>query len=154
MTPDGTTAYCTPPSAHAEQINVQLADASTVVASFVTYEDVPTKPPVGMLGESADTLDTTVTGVTHHYQPPGRDYLLHYLKFSELKPRTTYFYQVKSGSAACNFSKIFSFRSGYTTGETRLATYGDMGHSHHNNMQVTACVCCGRVEPLPRNLYS
>ena len=31
--PDGTTAYCTPARSHAEQINVQLADATTVVVS-------------------------------------------------------------------------------------------------------------------------
>ena len=47
--PDGTTAYCTPARSHAEQINVQLADATTVVVSFVTY-DVPSDPPIAMLG--------------------------------------------------------------------------------------------------------
>ena len=147
--PDGTTAYCTPARSHAEQINVQLADATTVVVSFVTYEDVPSDPPIGMLGLSAAALNTTVKGITHHYKPPGRDYLLHYIKFGNLKPRTNYFYKVKSGSAACNYSETFSFRSGYTSGETRLATYGDMGHSHHNNMQNLLDDCrSGKVDAI------
>ena len=133
--PDGTTAYCSAARSHAEQINLQIADATTVVASFVTYEDVPTDPPIAMLGTAKDALNIKVTGVTHHYKPPGREYLLHYVKFGNLASRTTYYYQVKSGSSSCAFSPIFSFRSGYTTGETRLATYGDMGHSHYNNMQ-------------------
>jgi hypothetical protein len=57
-----------------------------------------------------------------------------YIKFGQLKPRTTYYYKVKSGSDACGYSAVYSFRSGYTTGVTRLATYGDMGHSHYNNV--------------------
>ena len=102
-----------------------------------------------MLGLSPDALDTTLRGVTHHYKPPGRDYLLHYVKFGDLKPRTQYYYKVKSGSAECAYSDVFSFRSGYASGETRLATYGDMGHSHFNNMQNMLDDCRGgKVEAI------
>lgn len=38
------------------------------------------------------------------------------------------------GSSACTWSETFAFRAGYKTGVTRIATYGDMGHSAHNNM--------------------
>ena len=87
--------------------------------------------------------------MTHHYTPPKRDYLLHYVKFEALTPRTTYYYRVKSGSADCAMSKNFSFRSGYRTGETRLGTYGDMGHSHHNNMQNLLDDCTsGKIDGI------
>ena len=36
-----------------------------------------------------------------------------------------------------------------TSGETRLATYGDMGHSHHNNMQNLLDDCkSGKVDAI------
>jgi hypothetical protein len=76
-TPSTTTAYCTPPNATVEQLNLQIADPTTVVASFVTYEPLPSSAPVAMLGESEDALTTTVLGVSHEYKPPGRDYVLH-----------------------------------------------------------------------------
>jgi len=59
---DGTTAYCTPAVSHVEQLNLQIADARTVVASFVTYEDVPSEAPIVMLGLSHDKLDVGVLG--------------------------------------------------------------------------------------------
>ena len=141
-------AYCTPPKSHVEQLNLQLAAPDTVVASFVTYEDLPTAPPVAMLGTS-DNPTTQVTGVSHKYTPPGRTYIMHYIKFGNLKPRTTYYYKVKSGSSACGWSATFSFRSGYTSGVTKMATYGDMGHSHYNNMENMLEDCAaGRIDAI------
>jgi len=141
-------AYCTPPPSHVEQLNLQLAAPDTVVASFVTYESLPTSPPIAMLGTSVDSM-VQVAGVSHKYTPPGRTYIMHYIKFGPLKPRTTYYYKVKSGSAACGWTSTYSFRAGYSSGVTRMATYGDMGHSHYNNMQNMRDDClAGRIDAI------
>ena len=90
-----------------------------------------------------------VTGVSHKYTPPGRSYILSYIKFGALRPRTTYYYKVKSGSSACGWSATYSFRSGYADGVTRMATYGDMGHSHYNNMENMLEDCTtGRIDAI------
>ena len=105
--------FCDPPSSHVEQLNLQLAHGQTVVASFVTYEAMPADPPVAMLG-TTPSLDDAVTlhGLTHDYAPPAavahQDYMMHFVKFSNLKPRTTYYYKVKSGAAACGWSEVDS----------------------------------------------
>lgn len=118
-----------------------------VVASFVTYEALPTNPPEAMLGTDPNAM-SLVKGVSHYYQPPNRTYVLSFVKFGNLKPRTKYYYKVRSGSDACEWSDVYEFRSGYSSGITRVATYGDMvssvysdlyfkvhqGHSHYNNM--------------------
>lgn len=148
VAPTSDKAYCTPPNSHVEQLNLQLAAPDTVVASFVTYEDLSTSPPVAMLGTSKDDM-VKVTGVSHLYAPPGRTYIMSYIKFGPLKPRTTYYYKVKSGSSACGWSTTYSFRSGYSSGVTRWATYGDMGHSHYNNMENMLEDCrAGRIDAI------
>lgn len=137
--------YCNPPKATPEQINLQVASPSVVVVGFVTYEDsTPTDPPVAMFGPSEGSM-TEVKGVSRHYAPPGRDgkpsqdgkytfpYTMSYIRF-EVQPRATYSYKVKSGSSSAVWSETFTFRAPYTDGVTRVATYGDMGHSHHNSM--------------------
>ena len=43
--PAGTTAYCTPARSHAEQINVQLADATTVVVVRTDEDSAPSRLP-------------------------------------------------------------------------------------------------------------
>ena len=60
-------AYCTPPSSHVEQLNLQVAAPDTVVASFVTYEELPATPPLAMLGTSPENMKQQ-TGVSHKYQ--------------------------------------------------------------------------------------
>ena len=65
-------------------------------------------------------------------------YNMHYIKFVVI-PGQSYRYKVKGGSAAAAWSDEFEFRApaNTTTGlgaVTRLATYGDSGHSHYNNM--------------------
>lgn len=130
------TAYCDPPKSVVEQLNLQLAGKGVVVASFVTYnEQLPENPPVAMFGQDQDNLNITAKGVTHSYKPPGREYLLHFVKLDNLEDRKRYYYKVKSGSDSCDWSPVYSFRAPYEDGVTRIATYGDMGHSHYNNMQ-------------------
>jgi len=130
---DGSQAYCSPPLSVVEQLNLQLAASDVVVASFITYENLPANPAMAMLGTSETELQE-VEGVSHKYSPPGRSYIMHYVPFRGLKPRQQYFYKVKSGSNASAWTPVYSFRAPYSSGETRIATYGDMGHSLHNNM--------------------
>lgn len=131
--------YCG--SAHyiPEQINIQIASPDTVVLSFVTFEpEAPSNKPLGKLGSSVSSLqpiDTDVA-VTHVYTTPAGDrkYLMHFIVLRELKPRTRYFYQVKSGASEGQWSKVFSFRAPYASGTTNVAIFGDMGVYSWNNM--------------------
>ena len=55
---------------------------------------------------------------------------MHFVRLSELKPRTRYHYTVQSGATDGVVSKSFSFRSPYASddpGETNVIVYGDMG---------------------------
>lgn len=138
--PEGPFAgYCTAPHHHPEQINLQIADPTTVVVAFVTYEALPAGPPVAMLGtDPSGAKAVQKTGVSHAYNPPGRSYVLSFIKFDNLAPRTNYTYKVRSGSPECSWSQQYTFRSGYADGVTRLATYGDMGHSHHSRRPISS----------------
>eukprot|EP00051_Salpingoeca_urceolata_P027595 m.482294 g.482294 ORF g.482294 m.482294 type:complete len:583 (-) comp22487_c0_seq1:276-2024(-) len=143
-------AYCRAAWRTPEQINLQYAAPNTVVASFVTYESsLPANPPVAMFGPDASSLKP-VMGVSHFYQPPGRTYLLHFIKFSNLEQNKKYSYKVKSGSDGCAWSDVFEFRAPVqTSGPTRIATYGDMGHSQYNNVQNMLDDClAGRIDTI------
>jgi len=158
---ENATQYCTPAKHVPEQINLQLAASGIVVVGFVTYEDVnATDPPVAEFGTVGGD-NTTISGLTHWYAPPGRSnvtapaagddgryafpYSMHYVRFPKLEPGTMYSYKVKSGSADAEWSDTFTFRgpvlAGQTDKPTRIATYGDMGHSHYNCMEnlITDC---------------
>merc|ERR1719326_1526006 len=111
---DGSQAYCNPPSNVVEQLNLQLAASDVVVASFITYETLPNKPAMAMLGLSEDSMQP-VEGVSHKYTPPGRTYIMHYVPFRNLEPRKQYFYKVKSGSDATDWSPVSSFRAPYSS---------------------------------------
>jgi hypothetical protein len=151
-----TALYCTPPKYTPEQINLQLAASDVVVVGFVTYEDAkPSAPPVAMFGTSKQNMKE-VLGVSHWYSPPHRNgstpftpaYTMSYVKF-EVAERTNYFYQVKSGSSQAIFSSVFEFRSGYSSGITRVATYGDLGHSHFNAMgNLMDDAAAGRIDAI------
>jgi len=150
---ENTSQYCTPPTNIPEQINLQYAAASAVVVGFVTYEtgNVTTPPHAKFKRRSSERNDTytIVTGVTHQYSPPGRNstdasanatdfalpYMMHYITLP-VTPGVEYNYSVKSGSEQGLWSDEFSFRApGGNQAVTRLATYGDMGHSQYNCMQ-------------------
>jgi len=89
-------------------------------------------------------------------EPQGtqRTYVLHFVKLTGLQPRTTYHYQVASGSAAGQWSAVFSFRSAYRDGATRLGMYGDMGHSHYNCMSNLLEDCrSGAIDFIAHSTY-
>jgi hypothetical protein len=157
-------SYCDPPAAVPEQINLQLAASDTFVLGFVTYEVLPSAPPVAILYETdAAANKKTVNGVSHAYEPPGHTfpepangttmgtvpYIMSYIKFGPLKPRTSYTYKVKSGGESAVWSEEFTFRSAYDEGETKLLTYGDMGHSQHNCMANAKKRCAaGEIDAI------
>ena len=136
---------CTAPLFVPEQINLQLANSTTVVVSFVTHErSPPNAPPIARLGLASDgPLNTTLFGVSHWYQtshlngtPPHkklkndclgpeagrkcnvRNITMHFVRFSSLEPRRTYTYQVRSGgdSRPEAWSKPYTFRAPYGHG--------------------------------------
>ena len=137
-----------------EQINLQLAKEDVVVVSFVTREestaygvaksstqsttDLPA--PSAEFVQDSTTQSSTVPGVSHYYKALSvaeeQDYVLHFIKFAGLLPNTKYSYRVKSGSQQAPFSEWLHFRSpNVGIGQpTKLAIYGDMGHSHYNPM--------------------
>lgn len=137
--------YCRPPAAAPTQLNLQVASPSVVVASFVTFEpSFPAQPPVAAFGTDPAKL-AEVTGVAHNYTSPGTDhqagsvgekrrYTLNFVPLRELQPRQRYYYRVRSGAAGAAWSAVRSFRAPYSSGETRIAIYGDAGHSYHNMM--------------------
>eukprot|EP00040_Diaphanoeca_grandis_P038935 m.257739 g.257739 ORF g.257739 m.257739 type:complete len:608 (-) comp35653_c0_seq1:175-1998(-) len=135
--------YCTPAMKTPEQINLQLAAPGVIVVGFVTYEaEAVTNPPMAMYGIVGQE-QSQVTGVTHKYAPPGRDgkvgdksfdlpYNMHYIRL-QVQEHQSYTYKVLGGTS--NWSATFTFRAPAETGITRVATYGDMGHSHYNCME-------------------
>mmetsp|Transcript_17259 Transcript_17259/g.44979 ORF Transcript_17259/g.44979 Transcript_17259/m.44979 type:complete len:583 (+) Transcript_17259:71-1819(+) len=143
-------AYCNAPKAVPEQINLQVAEPTVAVVGFVTYEDaLPTNPPQAKFGNAGRADTTTKLGVSHKYTIGNRTWILSFIKFDGLEPKTEYSYSVKSGSNDCAWSDTFTFRSGYASGVTRVATYGDMGHSHYNNMGNLKADCeAGRIDAI------
>jgi len=146
---ENSSQYCTPPLNTPEQINLQYASPTAVVVGFVTYEppNSTTAPPQARLFLNGDMK--VVTGVTHKYSPPGRNststlanatefalpYMMHYITLP-VTGGLQYNYSVRSGSSDGLWSPAYSFRApGGRVAETRIATYGDMGHSHFNCMQ-------------------
>jgi hypothetical protein len=149
----GAIAACTSGQGIPEQVNVQVANADSVVIGFVTFEqDAPTAPPVASFSAKSTfgEANREVKGVTHSHQPckggfngssciggpyDRPPYFMHYVKLGNLDPRATYSYKVKSGAAAAVWSDTFTFRAPYSDGVTKIALYGDMGVYTWNNMQ-------------------
>ena len=119
---------CTAPLFVPEQINLQLANSTTVVVSFVTHErSPPTAPPRARLrlaGDDAGAPPSTVSlsGVSHWYETShvngskacagpedevlrhrmtcaSRNITMHFIRFPSLLPRQAYTYQVRSGGS-------------------------------------------------------
>eukprot|EP00940_MAST-03C_sp_MAST-3C-sp2_P001556 g1556.t1 len=134
--------YCVPPKGIPEQINLQVAAPDVVVASFVSFDESvpgPQDVPTAMIGESPTTMTKMIKGISHPYAALSKqektNYTLSFIKFANLTSRTKYYYKVKPGAPGSQWSDIFSFRALYNAGETRVAAYGDMGHSRYNCMQ-------------------
>ena len=125
-------AYCVSPKGVPEQINLQVASSSSVVISFVTFEETaPTSPPVAVVN------GTSYTGVTHVHKAPSGDrtYYMHFVLVKGLKAKTQYSYTVQSGGKHTVVSDAFTFRAPYQGGETKINIYGDMGIYEWNNME-------------------
>lgn len=150
---NGTAGTCVAPMATPEQINLQLAEPTVVVVSFVTYDLVPpTAPPVALLEPRGDDTDATprrIEGVSHvYYDPPNeRNYTMSFVRLSSLVPRAKYAYTVKSGTGA--WSASYDFRAPYAAGPTKVAIYGDMGNSVYNNMENMRSDCdSGKIDAI------
>ena len=133
--------YCTSAAGVPEQINVQIAGPHTVVVAFVTFEPAPpTNPPIVRVGRAAQSLNDTVTGVTHVHVTRAKDrtYYMHFVKLDGLAPRARYHYSVQSGGHNTTVSNTFSFRAPYPStggGNTVVDVWGDMGVYSWNNME-------------------
>ena len=148
---------CNAPLFVPEQINLQLANSSTVVVSFVTHElSPPVSQPLARLGlasgEGPPTTTTTLSGVSHWFvtsnangskacaQVTGsarkcnvRNLTMHFIRFPSLKPRQAYTYQVRSGGGAGDWSRSYTFRAPYGHGSAAKS-----GGS--NSTRVAICV--------------
>jgi len=129
--------YCNAPKNIPEQVNLQIADDTSVVASFVTREKTYEKGDIkcfAKFGESATNMKV-VSGISHHYEhlseAEGVNYTLHFIKFGGLTPGKSYFYKVKS--LASSWSPTFTFRA-INLKSPKFGIYGDMGHSKFNAM--------------------
>ena len=172
--PSLTAVNCLPQLFVPEQINLQYGAPDTVVAAFVTYERSPpteasmaTLVEAGAASASADAsagasaaaqqltgvshwLDFTPPGVVNHTPNttwPARNYTMHFVKFTGLKPSTHYTYQVKSGAAEGVWSNSFTFRTARPAPETAIAMYGDMAITHYNAVSNLLADCTsGRID--------
>jgi hypothetical protein len=134
---------CTAPLFVPHQINLQVANSTTVVVSFVTHERTPpTSPPVARLGRASDVAGAPSTvglsGVSHWYETSHirgskacagpedevlrhrltcapRNITMHFIRFASLEPRQAYTYQVRSGGSGHHhhWSKPYTFRAPY-----------------------------------------
>jgi len=98
----------------------------------VTFDAVwpPAGPPTATLN------GTTLEGVSHPYAhftaEEGRNYTLHFVRFPDLIPGATYSYSVRGPNGTA--SDEYAFRAPRQDGTTRLAAYGDLGHSEWSAM--------------------
>ena len=120
---------------------LQVASPTTIIAAFVTFEKPGAVPaPVARLGKKADLSDAKqIAGVHRMYTETGADhrvYTMSFVRFTDLEPRTKYFYSVSAGTAGADFSETRSFSSlyGESSAPTRFAIFGDMGVYSYNNM--------------------
>jgi hypothetical protein len=93
-----------------EQINLQVAGPDTVTVAFVTFEPVNATAAKAQLGTKPDLSDAvTLAGVSHDYLETNttRLYAMHFVVFRNLKPQSTYYYRVTSGSANAAWSATF-----------------------------------------------
>jgi hypothetical protein len=134
---------CTAPFFVPEQINLQLANSSTVVVSFVSHEKLPpTAEPMARLGlASAGPPTATMSGVSHWFETSHvngtaecnspydtwnstsnyrkcsvRNITMHFIRFPSLEPRQKYTYQVRSGGGDDAWSQLYTFRAPYGHG--------------------------------------
>lgn len=132
---DSTWGYCQSSTTPVvEQLNLQFAKRSLLVASFVTFGETTTDAPMAeySLTASMDSAQTA-TGVTQVYQAPyNKKYHFHFVKLAGLRAGAKYYYRVKS--AGSDWSHVHSFDVINHDGPTTAAIFGDMGVYSYNNM--------------------
>ena len=130
-------SYCASPPSVPEQINLQLSSPTSVVVSFVTFNDAGSlsAPPAVRYAPAASArsdAQRTVRGVTHvygmnatgHNAVTDKKYFLHFVRLVGLAERTRYTYSVRSGgTAAGEWSAPANFTTLYSSGTTRLALF-------------------------------
>jgi hypothetical protein len=133
---------CTAPLFVPQQINLQLANSTTVVVSFVTHErSPPIAAPQARLALASNAVppSTLHSGVSHWFETSNangskacqevtgssrkcdvRNLTMHFIRFPSLEPRQTYTYQVRSGGSEHDqhWSPPFTFRAPYGHGST------------------------------------
>ena len=131
---------CAAPLYVPEQINLQLANSTTVVASFVTHESSPPRAPPQarlQLANHRGWPDAALSGVSHWYETAhangskacvqvtgsdrtctARNLTMHFVRFPSLEPRREYKYQVRSGGGGGTgaWSQVYTFRAPYGHG--------------------------------------
>lgn len=129
---------CTAPLFVPEQINLQLANSTTIVVSFVTHELAPPMaPPIARIGIASEPGPPRVilSGVSHWYETSHangskacvqvtgstmkcnvRNLTMHFIRFPSLQPRRYYKYQVRSGGSDDAWSQVYTFRAPYGHG--------------------------------------
>ena len=141
---------CTAPLFVPEQINLQIANSTTVVVSFVTRErEPPTAPPRARLTGPRSTAG--LSGVSHWYETSHvrgskacvgpddkvlrhrltcapRNITMHFIRFSSLEPRQAYTYQVRSGASEHHhhWSQPYTFRAPYGHGAAAAESDGSI----------------------------
>lgn len=149
-----------------EQINLQLASAGAVVASFVTFDAAPPRSaPQALLTHAADGA-RLLAGLSHQFSTfhantskwckldrtcAKRNYTLNFVRLAGLRPRQNYSYKVRVAEGQ-PWSRELRFRAPYgpsSEGATRVAIYGDMGNTQWNNMANLRADCAaGRVDAI------
>lgn len=130
--------YCTSYEHVPEQVNVQIASADSVVISFVTFPTntslelaTSSSIPIVKVGTDPKHLNQTVQGATHlHTTAAGdRTYLMHFVRLSNLHPKTRYYYAVQDGvTSDSTWSETYNFRSMPAIGDkVVIDIFGDMG---------------------------
>jgi hypothetical protein len=133
---------CTSAPAVVEQLNLQLAGPRSVVVSFATFHNpgcASHSPSVQLRGTGGVK---TVYGVTHvygmnstgHSTTTNKTYYLHFVRLSGLRERTAYSYRARAGGHSGGWSDWRNFTSLYSSGETKIALFGDMGVYSWNAM--------------------
>jgi predicted MPP superfamily phosphohydrolase len=125
---------CCPANAPPEQIHLSLSsnDHSLMGVSWVTLEG---SDSVVKYGTSADFLDKTIDGSVLTYTNAGWIGVIHRAVMTDLKPATTYYYQV--GSLTDNrWSEVHSFTT-FTPGkELNFAVIADMAYDTFSDNTV------------------
>ena len=129
--------FCQPPAAFPSQINLLVVNATSVVVNFATFDGGSRSGAVveAHVREYFNNrrLSTSFEGYSTVYKDStsSRRISYHHVTLHSLKERTRYEYKVRvkesANATASQWSDWIDFKTLYSSGETRLAMYADMG---------------------------